>query len=126
MKRRGLTGFLLTVVVVDFAAVVFAIALSAVLGAFNRAAIGFFLLVAGGVLMLSGGIVGAGLPMMGLGPGGGGAGLNYANTLQSDMLLQQSMRDEEDVTGLRARRRLGLVSATSGLTLLVIAWFVIG
>ena len=106
----------------DLGVVLAATALAAILGEFNRTAVGMLTFIAGGLLMVAGPIVMGSLPLMGTGD----QGMNYTNILHTEMLLQQSLRDEHVAADLGKRRRAGLTLLASGFSLLFVAMAVIG
>lgn len=117
LRRYGVA-----VVALDAAVVCAATLLAAVLGEFNRTAVGSLTFIAGGLLMVAGPIVMGSLPLMGTGD----QGMNYTNILHTEMLLQQSLRDEHVAADLGKRRRAGLTLLASGFSLLFVAMAVIG
>lgn len=117
LRRYGVA-----VVALDAAVVCAATVLAAVLGESNRTAVGSLTFIAGGLLMVVGPILMGALPLMGTGL----HGMNYTNILHSEMLLQQSLRDEHVAADLGKRRRAGLTLLASGFSLLFVAMAVIG
>ena len=109
LRRYGVAVLALDAAVVSAARV-----LAAVLGEFNRTAVGMLTFIAGGLLMVAGPIVMGALPLMGTGD----QGMNYTNILHNEMLLQQSLRDEHVAADLRKRRRAGLTLLAAGFSLL--------
>lgn len=117
LRRYGIAVLALDAAVLCAAAV-----LAAVLGEFNRTAVGLLALIAGGLLMVAGPIVMGSLPLMGTGD----QGMNYTNILHNEMLLQQSLRDEHVAADLRKRRRAGLTLLAAGFSLLFVGLAVAG
>ena len=101
-----------------------AMALAAWAGDFSRPAVATVMLIVGGVFFLVGAIISGGLPFLNSIPGSD-QGLNMVNTMHTDMLLEQSLRDPELQKLAKRRRRVGLRLLASG-ALLVVIGLVIG
>lgn len=121
-RASTLRRYAIAVLALDAAVVCAATVLAAVLGESNRTAVGSLTFIVGGLLMVAGPIVMGSLPLMGTGL----HGINYTNILHSEMLLQQSLRDEHVAADLRKRRRTGLTLLAAGFSLLFVGLVIAG
>ncbi len=112
-------SFPAAVAILTAVVIVVAMALAAWAGDFSRPAIAMVMLIFGGLFLLVGAMISGGLPLLGS-LQGSDQGLNYANTMHTDMLLQQSLRDPELLRRANRRRRVGVRLLASGALLVVI------
>ncbi|MGE0601435.1 MAG: hypothetical protein AB7J35_18470 [Dehalococcoidia bacterium] len=117
--HRVLQTFPGAVAAITASVCVVSIALAALLGDFNRPAVALLMLLIGSIFLLMGAVMGGALPFAGSLPGAV-PGLDYANTMNTELLLQQDLRDPELAAQAKRRRRLGLRILTSGAVLLVL------
>ncbi len=95
-------------------------ALAALAGDFSRPAVAVVMLIVGGLFLLVGAVTSGAMPFLGSIPGTD-PGINYTNTLQTELQLQQSLQHETVRADLARRRRLGLRMLAAGGALVIIA-----
>lgn len=113
-------SFPVAVAILTAGVVLAAMATTAIAGDFSGSAVAVVMLLAGGVFLLLGAVISGALPLLNSLPGSD-QGLNLANTMSTELLLQQSQRDPELRADTNRRRRLGFRLLASGALLVVIA-----
>ncbi|MGE0601436.1 MAG: hypothetical protein AB7J35_18475 [Dehalococcoidia bacterium] len=121
-KLRFPTAFLGSVVLLTASAVLAAMALAAWLGDFSRDGVAFLMFVLAGLLLLMGFITTT-LPLADS-YGGSPWGLNFANTMSNELLLEQSLRNPKLRPEEARRRRVVIRLLTAGGLLIVLALLV--
>ncbi len=119
-RARLLRGTL-EVAVVDAAVIAVCAGLAALLGEFQRSAIGVLVLWAGGLALLLGAVSAGAFQLFNSANAAALSPMNYANTMHAEMLLREEMRSPAVAADARRRRRFGLRVVLIGLSLVVLA-----
>lgn len=119
IRARISSSFIAAVAALIFAVVLLSLALAALAGDFSRPAVAVVMLLVGGLFLLIGAVTSGAMPFLGSIPGTD-PGINYTNTLQTELQLQQSLQHETVRADLARRRRLGLRLLAAGGILVVL------
>ncbi|MGE3074483.1 MAG: hypothetical protein AB7N24_00020 [Dehalococcoidia bacterium] len=121
-KLRFSRPFFVSVALLSACSVFAAMALAAWLGDFTRDGVAFLMFVIAGLLLLLG-FIAATLPLADS-YGGSSWGLNFANTMSNELLVEQALRKPKLRPEEARRRRVVIRLLTAGGLLIVLALLV--